>query len=205
MAKITKLKQLGKGNTFTWEAPDESLLENRRGTLPEFPSDVFPPGLSDWLSRASHGAGCLTDHVAVPMLGVTSSLIGKARRVQATSSWVEPLTLWTCVVGESGSRKTPGLRAVTRALDQIEAENAPSYLAANVKHLARVEKAKAELKKWRKDCEKALAKKREQPKMPIEAVDVGDFIWPSLSVCGLHRSETCTAVHGTAARHVASS
>ena len=70
----------------------------------------------------------------------------------------------------------------TRALDQIEAENAPSYLAANVKHLARVEKAKAELKKWRKDCEKALAKKREQPKMPIEAVDVGDFIWPSLSV-----------------------
>src|SRR5450432_3211804 len=56
-------------------------------------------GLSDWLSRASRGAGTLPDHVAVPMLGVTSSLIGKARRVQASSSWIEPMTLWTCVVG----------------------------------------------------------------------------------------------------------
>jgi hypothetical protein len=107
MTSLSKFN--GKGNTasFSWEAPDESLLEDRRGTLPAFPDDVFPPGLSDWLARASRGAGTLVDHIAVPMLGVASSLIGKARRVQATSSWVEPLTQWTCIIGESGSRKTP--------------------------------------------------------------------------------------------------
>jgi Protein of unknown function (DUF3987) len=167
---------------FNWEAPDESLLEDRRGTLPQFPCDVFPPGLSDWLARASRGAGTLIDHIAVPMLGVTSSLIGKARRVQANTSWIEPMTLWTCVVGESGNRKTPGLKVITRALDKIEEDNKPIYTAKSMAHLARVENARAEMKHWRKECEEAVNKKREPPPMPIEAFDPGEFIWPALYV-----------------------
>ena len=184
MSSIAKSKPAGNGNAvpFTWEAPDESLLEDRRGVLPAFPCDVFPVGVSNWLARASRGAGTLFDHVAVPMLGVTSSLIGKARRVQASSSWVEPMTLWTCVVGQSGDRKTPGLKVITRALDRIEAENAPTHLAASAKHLVRVEKAKLEMKKWRKACAEAIAKRNEAPRMPIEAVDPGDFIHPALYV-----------------------
>jgi Protein of unknown function (DUF3987) len=174
---------------FTWEAPDESLLEDRRGTLPQFPCDVFPPGLSDWLSRASRGAGTLIDHIAVPMLGVTSSLIGKARRVQASTAWIVPMTLWTCVVGQSGNRKTPGLKVITRALDQIETENKPIYRDASAAHVARVEKAKVEMKRWRKECEEAINANREPPRMPIEAVDPGDFIWPALYVteCTIQR------------------
>jgi uncharacterized protein DUF3987 len=167
---------------FTWEAPDESLLEDRRGVLPEFPCDVFPPGLSDWLSSASRGAGTLIDHVAVPMLGAASSLIGKARCIQASSSWVEPLTLWATVVAQSGDRKTPGLRVITRALNRIEAENAPIQAAASVKHMARVEKAKVAMKRWRKECAEAVNKGQEPPPMPIEAVDPGDFIHPALHV-----------------------
>ena len=111
--------------------PDESLLEDRRGELPEFPRDVFPPTLAEWLLRASHGAGVRIDHIAVPMLGVASSLIGKARRIQASSSWIEPTTLWTCIVGQSGDRKTPGLRVILRALDRIEEENSPQLRGPN--------------------------------------------------------------------------
>jgi hypothetical protein len=174
---------------FTWEAPDESLLEDRRGTLPQFPCDVFPPRLSDWLWRASRGAGTLVDHIAVPMLGVTSSLIGKARRIQAAASWIEPTTLWACVVGQSGDRKTPGLKVITRALDQIEADNAPQHLDANAAHQTRVERAKVEMKRWKKECEEAINARREPPRMPIEAVDPGDFIYPSLYVadCTIQR------------------
>jgi hypothetical protein len=168
--------------TFTWEAPDESLLEDRRGVLPEFPADVFPPHLSGWLDRASRGAGTLVDHIAVPMLGVTSSLIGKARRIRASTSWIEPATLWTCIVGESGTRKTPGFNAIRRTLDQIEADNQPQHREAHISHEARKEKVKAELHQWRKRCEKAVAEKKEPPPMPMEAVDPGDFIWPSIYV-----------------------
>jgi Protein of unknown function (DUF3987) len=99
----------GNARRYSWENPDESLLEDRRGDLPDFPHDVFSPRLVNWLLSATCGAGTLTDHVALPMIGVASSLIGKARRVQASSSWLEPMTLWSCVVAQSGDRKTPGL------------------------------------------------------------------------------------------------
>ena len=39
----------------SWAEPDASLLEDRRGELPEFPIEVLPPGLSNWLLRASRG------------------------------------------------------------------------------------------------------------------------------------------------------
>src|SRR5580765_5618788 len=107
---------------YTWESPDESLLEDRRGDLPDFPHDAIPPRVSNWLLPAAHGAGVRTDHIAVPTLGVASSLIGKARRIRASSSWLEPMTLWTSLVGASGDRKTPGFQVGLRALDRIEKE-----------------------------------------------------------------------------------
>jgi hypothetical protein len=179
---IKKLPTLQAAPSFTREQPDESLLEDRRGALPAFPDDVFSPGLSDWLSRASRGAGTSIDSIAVPMLGVTSSLIGKARCVQAQPAWIEPLTSWTCVIGESGSRKTPGLRVLTRALDKIQEENKPQYVAAKIKHLDRIEQAKAAMKRWRKECADAIDKNTESPHMPIEECDPGDFVFPEIYV-----------------------
>ena len=42
----------------SWAEPDASLLEDRRGELPEFPIELLPPSLSNWLLRASRGAVC---------------------------------------------------------------------------------------------------------------------------------------------------
>jgi hypothetical protein len=58
-----------------WDDPDMSVLDDRRGDLPNFPIDVFTPPIREWLERAAHGAGVFPDHVAVPMLGVVASLI----------------------------------------------------------------------------------------------------------------------------------
>jgi len=168
----------------SWAEPDESLVEDRRGELPEFPVEAFPPRLSNWLLRASRGAGVRSDHIAVPLLGVTSSLIGMARRVQATTAWLEPMTLWTCVVAQSGDRKTPGLKVLLRALDRIEKENSPQYREAHRAHQMRAQVAKETMKRWRKACHEAVNANppRDAPPMPMEAVDVGDFIWPALYV-----------------------
>src|SRR6516164_9760942 len=139
----------------SWAEPDESLLEDRRGELPEFPIEALPPGLSHWLLRASRGAGVRSDHIAVPLLGVTSSLIGMARRVQATPAWLEPMTLWTCVVAQSGERKTPGLKVLIRGLDRIEKENSPRYQEAHRAHQMLAQVAKERMKRWRKACAEA--------------------------------------------------
>ena len=106
----------------SWVTPDESLLEDRRGELPEFPCGVFPPPLSSWLLRAARGAGVRIDHIAVPMLGVASSLIGKARRSRLLLGLNQ--RLWACIIGQSGDRKTrPPSHPV---LDRIEGKFPPS-------------------------------------------------------------------------------
>ena len=45
--------------------------------------------------------------------GNASGLIGTARRIRASTSWSEPCTMWTAIVGFSGSGKTPGIDTVS--------------------------------------------------------------------------------------------
>src|SRR5262249_22519987 len=83
----------GGGSCDDWDSPDWSILDDRRGELPEFPIDVFSPPCQDWLVRAAHGAGGTTGHVAVPLIAVAASLIGAAGRVPGSGSGAQPLTL----------------------------------------------------------------------------------------------------------------
>jgi hypothetical protein len=171
-----------KETLHNWDDPDISLLDDRRGDLPEFPVDVFTPAWQDWLLRASHGAGVRPDHVALPLLGVASSLIGTARRVRASRSWSEPMTLWACVVAASGDRKTPGLNVTVRALDLIEKNNSADVSAKRLTHETKVQKAKEVQKRWKEDREAALKfdPPKEPPPMPADAIDPGNFIEPRL-------------------------
>lgn len=110
--------------TFIWGDPDFALLDDRRGDLPEFPSTAFRGLCRQWIEGAAHAAGVTPAHVAVPLLGVASSLIGAARRVRATKSWSQPMTLWTALVGHSGTGKTPGIDATKNAMSLIERDRA---------------------------------------------------------------------------------
>jgi hypothetical protein len=165
-----------------WDDPDMSILDDRRGDLPSFPTDIFAPPIREWLERAAHGAGVFPDHVAVPMLGVVASLIGTARRVRASRPWSEPITLWTALVAASGDRKTPGLNVTRRALDLIETDQIAAIAKARLVHETRAQRAKEVAKKWKEDRQQALEDKppRDPPPMPMEALDPGNFIEPRL-------------------------
>ena len=76
--------QAGGASPHSWDDPDTSILDDRRGDLPAFPLDVFSPSWQTWATNAAHGAGSAVDHVVVPLLAVASSLVGTARRVQAS-------------------------------------------------------------------------------------------------------------------------
>ena len=46
-----------------WNDPDWSILADRRGTLPEFPLDVFSKKITVLVRRTAQGAGVTTAHV----------------------------------------------------------------------------------------------------------------------------------------------
>src|SRR6516165_5604441 len=56
----------------TWESPDWSILDDRRGDLPSFPGDCLGKAFTV-VHRAAKGAGVTDAHVAVPMLGIATS------------------------------------------------------------------------------------------------------------------------------------
>jgi hypothetical protein len=170
------------GAAHSWDDPDWSILDDRRGGLPSFPLDTLSASARDWVQRAAHGAGVTPDHVAVPMLGIMSSLIGTARRVLASRSWSQPLTCWAAVVGLSGTGKTPGIDATKRPLAQIERDTKTKVADLRRAHETRVEVAKAERAKWKKAVEDARQAGNSAPPIPAAAVDPGPFVAPRLHV-----------------------
>jgi hypothetical protein len=52
----------------SWDDPDISILDDRRGELPVFPLDVLSASWQQWATNAAHGAGCAVDYVMVPAI-----------------------------------------------------------------------------------------------------------------------------------------
>ena len=166
----------------TWEFPDWSILDDRRGELPDFPLDCLAAPVREWVERAARGAGVTPAHVAVPALGIASSLIGMARRAKASKSWTQPMTCWTAIVGASGTGKTPGIDTIKRALAQINRDNRSKSADLQRKHEEKAGLAKATRTKWNKEVEGAIAANRAPPPMPPEAMELGKFVAPQLYV-----------------------
>jgi hypothetical protein len=169
-------------DAHTWDNPDISLIDDRRGDLPEFPIEALPLNCQDWLRRAAHGAGVTPDHVAVPLLGVISSLIGTARRARASRSWSEPMTTWTTLVGFSGTGKTPGINVMKNALSVVVRNRGHEIDELRRQHETAVETAKAAHRQWKDKVSEALESGGKPPIKPVDADEPGPFVAPQLYV-----------------------
>ena len=159
----------------SWETPDISLLDDRRGALPEFPEQELGAELREVVKRVAFGAGVSADHVVLPLLSIAGSLVGSVRRVQAVPSWTEPMTLWAAVVDYSGGGKTPGIAAIKKPLDYVEDELKPDIDELRRGHELRVEQARAAKKAWKAELEK-----HPHTPPPTDADEPGRFIAPRL-------------------------
>ena len=118
-----------RAKTGTWDEPDRTLLDDRRGELPDFPVEALPVSLRGWLLRAARGAGVTPAHVAVPLLGIALSLIGTARRVRACRSWSEPLTMWVGGASRTGRSRNRGALSGRRAVRAVRVSYERKVLA----------------------------------------------------------------------------
>src|SRR3954471_14841765 len=82
-----------------WPDIDPSLLEERWGMLPPFPTDLVPLPWRAWLTDTAASAGAPIDYAAQALFAAVSGLCGAGAAVQVTSTWQEPLVLWQLAVG----------------------------------------------------------------------------------------------------------
>jgi hypothetical protein len=167
----------------SWDDPDISLLDDRRGTLPVFPIAAFAPDeLQQWVRQAADNTATSIDHVAIPLLGVASGLIGISRRARASTAFLQPLTCWAALVAYSGEGKSPAIGVVRDALAMLELEREPEVAELRREHERRAKMAKAAKKKWEAEADKAVKHSKDVPRLTANADDPGPFIEPHLFV-----------------------
>ena len=176
---------------FSWDEPDISLLDDRRGELPPFPLEVLPSKLQDLVKRAAHGAGCSDDYVAMPLLGTAGALIGSGRRVRASRSWSVPHTLWVGGCGFSGDGKTPGLAVTKNALNEVEQVFEEHVVRLKRQHQHLVDEAHAAEEAWKAEVKKSIKANREPPPRPQRAEPPEKFIAPRLVVTDVTIERMC--------------
>lgn len=99
-----------------WEAP--IALDDY--TLPEWPKNILPTVIRDYVADLSRFTQTPVELVAMMTMAVLSTASAKKYKIQIKEGYEEPLNLWMCVALPPASRKTSILAAVTKPLNYWE-------------------------------------------------------------------------------------
>jgi hypothetical protein len=96
----------------------------RKATPPEpfrpFPTEFLPQPMQAFVEQAAGAIGCDCSFVALPALAVAAALIGNSRVVRIKLGWKEPCVVWTCIIGESGTLKSPAIHAAAAPVYRLQ-------------------------------------------------------------------------------------
>ena len=93
-----------------------------RSVLPyqPLPVEALPQPLAEYVRQgALFALGCDPAFVALPAMSVLAGMIGYTRVLRLKTSWRVPCVLWTLVVADSGSLKTPAFPPSTRIISLL--------------------------------------------------------------------------------------
>ena len=85
-----------------------------------YPTDAFPEDIKNYIEQSAASICCEPVMVANPLLSALSTVAGGINDIEVKPGWVEPLILWTMVVADSGSKKSPAFKAAMAPLEAIE-------------------------------------------------------------------------------------
>jgi hypothetical protein len=119
-----------------------------------FPVEVLPEPMRSLVVEGAAAIDCDAAYVALPTLSVIAAAIGNTRRVRCKAGWTEPAILWTVIIGESGTTKSPAidlaLSATARLQELAMVEHTEAAEQYKIKRLT-YERDLAAWKKGKKD------------------------------------------------------
>jgi hypothetical protein len=99
--------------------------------VPKFPFFIFPNWLQDFVSWQSLRIGCDPSAFAMETLtGISGALDHRfAVKMMRHGAWWEHPRLWTLLIGDPSTKKSPSINAVTDPLERYEADLYRDYAA----------------------------------------------------------------------------
>lgn len=107
--------------SLSWEYPDTSLLTGASVPAPPFPRELLGAFWAEWCEEVSASANAPFDYAGACLLTLGGALIGNAR-VAMAGSWSEPPILWSVLIGNPSSGKSPAMDPFMDLITGFEAE-----------------------------------------------------------------------------------
>ena len=110
-----------------------------------FPVDALPGTLKRYAVEAAESIGCDPAYVALPLLTAAGAMIGNARRLHVKNTWYALPTIWTAIVGESGTAKTPALTEALAPIKRLQRDALNRYEQQRAEYDAAVQNYDTEM------------------------------------------------------------
>jgi hypothetical protein len=94
---------------------------------PEFPLHVLPPTLANFVDAEHRAMGADPSAIAMAALTAVAGAIHAETQVKAGEGWWEKPILWTSLVGQPSSMKSPIIKNATQPLSRIDHERDKSW------------------------------------------------------------------------------
>jgi len=133
-----------------------------------FPTEMLPEPMREYVQVSARAIGCDAAYVAAPLLSAAAAAIGNSRAIQLKRGWTEPAILWTAIIGESGTQKSPALRAALRPVHKRQKELMQKYKEDREQYEAALAEYEEQLRSWKRPPRgnALLAEKPQKPKEP---------------------------------------
>ena len=135
-----------------------------------FPVDVLPEPIRGFVTQAAKAIGCDASYIALPLLSGLASAIGNTHRIELKRGWTEPAIVWTAIVGESGTMKTPAFKLAMKAIRKAQADAFKEYEVARADWEAQHLRYEAELAGWKRQAARVHADASDPPEKPAPPI-----------------------------------
>ena len=129
-----------------------------------FPVDALPEPLRGLVAAGSQAIGCDPSFIGLPVLTVCGAAIGNAARIELKGGWLAPSIVWTAIIGESGTAKTPAFQLVMKPVRERQHAALQRHAEAEREHQTELAWHKKNLGQW----EKLKESSDEPPRKPDE-------------------------------------
>jgi putative DNA primase/helicase len=131
--------------------------------VPEFPLELLPDDLMDWVADAAERARFRPEFAAVPCMAALGSLIGRKLgiRLKRHDDWTEYANIWGAIAGPPSALKSPAMREAMRPFKVLQAEADARYRGELTDYETALEGCKLRKGAKKKTAAKALTKNPE--------------------------------------------
>ena len=130
-----------------------------------FPLEALPEPIRGFVDAGARAINCDPSYLALPLLTALAAAIGNPRRLALRSDWRVPPILWSAIVGESGTGKTPAFHLVLQPVRERHRRALERYKEAARQHDVACARWEKEMAAWKR-AKHALGDPPEKPEPP---------------------------------------